>query len=65
MERMEWDDKHIIFHGDNKIMDIYSIATTFLGKDSMAVQGEDSAMKRYRSLNMNGDVVAKVCWKFQ
>ena len=27
----------------------------------MSLQGEDKAMKRYRSLNMNGDVVAKVC----
>ena len=26
----------------------------------MSLQGEDKAMKRYRSLNMNGDVVAKV-----
>lgn len=28
-------------------------------KDSLPLQGEDKAMKRYRSLNMNGDVVAK------
>lgn len=27
--------------------------------DSVSLQGEDKAMKRYRSLNMNGDVVAK------
>lgn len=31
-----------------------------LGSDSVSLQGEDKAMKRYRSLNMNGDVVAKV-----
>ena len=31
------------------------------GSDSVSLQGEDKAMKRYRSLNMNGDVVAKVC----
>ena len=30
------------------------------GDDSVSLQGEDKAMKRYRSLNMNGDVVAKV-----
>lgn len=30
------------------------------GSDSVSLQGEDKAMKRYRSLNMNGDVVAKV-----
>lgn len=30
------------------------------GKDSVTLQGEDKAMQRYRSLNMNGDVVAKV-----
>lgn len=31
-----------------------------LGKNSVSLQGEDKAMQRYRSLNMNGDVVAKV-----
>lgn len=29
-------------------------------KRSVTLQGEDKAMQRYRSLNMNGDVVAKV-----
>ncbi|XP_031562633.1 transmembrane protein 198-B-like [Actinia tenebrosa] len=29
------------------------------GKNSVSLQGEDKAMQRYRSLNMNGDVVAK------
>lgn len=34
--------------------------TGLSGDDSVSLQGEDKAMKRYRSLNMNGDVVAKV-----
>ena len=38
----------------------FSITQHLLGSDSVSLQGEDKAMKRYRSLNMNGDVVAKV-----
>ena len=46
----------ILSHEINLLISI----TCLLGSDSVSLQGEDKAMKRYRSLNMNGDVVAKV-----
>ncbi|KAK3700502.1 hypothetical protein QZH41_011935 [Actinostola sp. cb2023] len=38
---------------------VFAFYFIIVGKNSVTLQGEDKAMQRYRSLNMNGDVVTK------